>query len=964
MNAGHPDVAARLMGEGLARLGWRQAAAGEAGDLPPAHQALAARLLMSLALVKAELGHARDGLRLLDHAQRLSGAAEQGVLLKQRGTILMRTGHWRDALAPLTAAEPLLAGDSDQLAGLLVNRGVLHLNTGNVPRARGDFLKGRDIADKAGVDLLVAKATHNLGYCDLLTGDVPSALHLFGEAADAYRRIAPGMMPVLETDRARALLAVGLAEEAAGELESAIAAFRQRRSDQYCAEAELDRAQAALAAGDAQSARRWSAAAIRRFRARGNDAWAALAELTRLRAAAAGRLPAASRARPAASAGTAADRAAGGGTGAGRPRGYSAARLAAEAQQLAVRLRGHRLRADAAHAEFLAARALIAAGRLDDAACGIDRAGGRGLPLDVTLLRRLTRAELAMARGRAAGPPTASRGPATKAGHAAALAELRAGLRALHERRGQLGSLDLQAGTAALGTELADLGLRLVLEQGTPPQVLAWLERSRAQAFRVRPVRPPDDPGEAAILAELRQLSVLIRTAELNGSPEPRNAAARRAELQRQVRERRRQSGGRGTTIEPATLAQVGDALAGSGQVLAGLLVHDDRMLAVTIRGRTVRLVPLGDFARATEAARRLTADLDALAGRKLPGRLEAVIRDSVRHQTGILDAEVIAPLSAIVGDDGLVIVPVGALASVPWSMLPGLRGRAVTVSPSASSWLAAWHASARSAQPAAAAPGGEPPGPRPAAAPMLVAGPGLVHAIPEVTELASLYPGSPPLVAADATVDATLRALDGASLAHLAVHGHHDRDNVLFSSLDLADGPLMAYDVQRLATAPRQVVLSACDVGRSVVRPGNEVLGFTAALLHSGTATVISSVTRVADDITPGVMTAYHRALQAGASPAQALATANAREPLSPFVCFGAGLSGSPPHGPPGRSFITQSSWQDTVSRVACHPLYGCRGGWPVRASWGAGRRGRFRGRRSRRPLASGAYRTGQVVP
>ena len=876
MNTGHPDVAARLMHEGLALLGWRQPPDGGTGDLPSEHHAHAARLLRSLSLVEAELGHARYGLRLLDSAQRLSATADhdRGVLLMQRGTILMRTGRWQEALAQLTAAEPFLEADPYQLAGVLMNRGVLYLATGNVRRARGDFVKGRTIAGEANLELQVAKATHNLGYCELLGGDVPSALNLFGAAASVYRRIAPGLMPALETDRARALLAVGLADEAASELDSAIAAFRRRRSDQDCAEAELDRAQAALAVGDAQTARRWSAAAIRRFRARGNDAWAALAELTRLRAA-------------------------GGDAGASRGRGYSAARLAAEAQQLAVRLRGHRLRADAAHAEGIAARALIAAGHQDDAARGLDRAGGRGLPLDVALLRRLARAEFAMARGGAVGASaggSAVDGQATKSGHAAALTELRAGLRALHERRGQLGTLDLQAGTAALGIELADLGLRLVLERGTPRQVFAWLELSRAQAFRVRPVRPPEDPDEAAILAELRQLSVLIRTAELNGSPEPRHAAVRHADLQRQVRERRRQSGGHGTSIEPATLAQVGEALAGSGQVLAGIVVHDGRMLAITIRGRSVKLVALGDFTRAAEAARRLTADLDAVAGRKLPGRLEAVIRDSVRHQTEILDAEVITPLRAIVRDDGLVVVPVGALASVPWSMLPSLRGRPVTVSPSASAWLAAWQASARPGAPAVSASavsgrGRERVAPQPAPTPVFVAGPGLIHAIPEVTELAALYPGSPVLVAADATVDATLRALDGAPLAHLAVHGHHDRDNVLFSSLDLADGPLMAYDVQRLATAPRQVVLSACDVGRSVVRPGDEILGFTAALLHSGTATVISSVTRVADDITPSIMTAYHGALRAGTSPASALASACAREPLSPFVCFGAGL-------------------------------------------------------------------------
>jgi CHAT domain-containing protein len=181
----------------------------------------------------------------------------------------------------------------------------------------------------------------------------------------------------------------------------------------------------------------------------------------------------------------------------------------------------------------------------------------------------------------------------------------------------------------------------------------------------------------------------------------------------------------------------------------------------------------------------------------------------------------------------------------------------------------------------------------------VLVAGPGLRHAIPEVSEIAAVYPGCQPLVAAAATVDATLRALDGAPLAHLAAHGHHDRENVLFSRLDLADGPLMAYDIQRLSAAPRHVVLSACDVGRTVVRPGDEILGFTAALLHLGTPTVISSVSRVDDETALGIMTAYHRALSAGSRPAEALALAAVHAApadgapdalLTPFVCFGAG--------------------------------------------------------------------------
>ena len=85
-------------------------------------------------------------------------------------------------------------------------------------------------------------------------------------------------------DKARALLAAGLAGDAASELDSAMAAFRRQRLDHDLAEAELARSEAALAAGEPAVARRWAAAAERRFLRHGNDACACLAELTRLRA--------------------------------------------------------------------------------------------------------------------------------------------------------------------------------------------------------------------------------------------------------------------------------------------------------------------------------------------------------------------------------------------------------------------------------------------------------------------------------------------------------------------------------------------------------------------------------------------------------------------------------------------------------------------------------------------------------
>jgi tetratricopeptide (TPR) repeat protein len=837
---------------GLAELGWR-----EDSGAPALYRTLAARLVITLALLEAEQGRAEYGLRLLAHAERDVAESDRGHLHSQRGVILLRMGRWAAALTELATAEPLATGDPELLASVLLNRSVLHLNTFNVELARDDLKRCALVADEARHTLLAAKATQNLGYCDLLGGDIPAALQRFDVAARAYQAIAPGILPGLEIDRARALLAAGLAGEAATSLDAAITALRRQHRDQMLAEAELSRAQAAQTTGDLAEARHWASLAVRRFRARGNHAWAALAELTRVSASFdAAKFDAAKTSES--------------------HRAY--ARCATQAQQVAAQLRAHGLPTDAVLADLTAARALAAAGRAADAArCLAAIRDRRGLPLDAVLLRRLARAELAAGAGRTD----------------AALAELRSGLATVHARRGQFGSLDLQTGAAALGAELADLGLRLMLSCGSPRQVFSWTERSRAQSFRVLPVRPPADPHVAAVLTELRQLSFRIRDAELAGAPPDAAHLARRTELQRQLRERSWGIGGPGAVHATPDVAAVTAALAVTGQALVSLAVHDKQLLAVTIAGNKFRLTHLGPLAPVAEAARRLTADLDVLAGRHLPARLSVVISESVKRRVTELDAALLAPLRPVLGsasDRGVVLIPVGELATIPWAMLPSLLGRPFTVCPSAAAWLSAVQASGQ--------PSGLTPGQtvrQTGGSPLLVAGPGLGHAVSEVTGIAAIYPGSTPLTGADATVDATLRALDGIPLAHLATHGHHDHENVLFSRLDLADGPLMAYDVQGLSAPPRQVVLSACDAGRAVVRVGDELLGFTAALLHIGTPTVISSVTRVADEVAFGLMTAYHQVLSTGTRPATALAlattsVATSDAPVAPFVCFGAG--------------------------------------------------------------------------
>ncbi len=227
-----------------------------------------------------------------------------------------------------------------------------------------------------------------------------------------------------------------------------------------------------------------------------------------------------------------------------------------------------------------------------------------------------------------------------------------------------------------------------------------------------------------------------------------------------------------------------------------------------------------------------------------------------------------LAPLG--LGDRPLVVVPTGPLQGLPWPVLPSCAGRPVAVSPSAALWRAA-------AEPV-----------RGAGGPVVVAsGPGLPGAAAEVAEVAAVHGVSP----FKGGAEETLAALDGARLAHLAAHGRVNAANPLFSALQLADGPLTVYDLERLRVPPRLVVLAACESGRSVVRAGDELLGLSTTFLSLGTRCVVASMVPVPDAHARPLMTALHQRLAAGLPAATALALTQEGDDVTGagFVCIGA---------------------------------------------------------------------------
>jgi len=138
------------------------------------------------------------------------------------------------------------------------------------------------------------------------------------------------------------------------------------------------------------------------------------------------------------------------------------------------------------------------------------------------------------------------------------------------------------------------------------------------------------------------------------------------------------------------------------------------------------------------------------------------VVRASARRQLDLLTSALFGPLRAAIraaiGDRDLLVVPTDALSGLPWGLLPDLRGRPVTVAPSATAWL--------HGQRTAPAPSAGPP--------LLIAGPDLDHArtvvsavgrIPDDSVADVMYAyhralagGAPPARAlADCTGDGTL---------------------------------------------------------------------------------------------------------------------------------------------------------------------------------------------------------------
>jgi tetratricopeptide (TPR) repeat protein len=830
---------------------------------------------LGFALVIA--GRTTAGRNALNRAVRQAAGPGRGRPLLRRASCLRLLGDYGAALDDLNSAVPLLRTAGDQLweARALNHRALCLLALGSVPRAVADLRRAEELFARCGQELESADVIQNRGIAAFRAGQLPDALACFDQAEERFAALGV-QEPDLSAQRCAALVAAGLAADAAGEADAAISRLaRVHGQPTMRAELLLVAANCALAVGDRATAVSRAAEAARLFGRQGRRWWRAHARLTRLRAAAG--------AGPAESA------------------------LLRDARRCVSEL------AALGSPDLPLAR--LSAGRVALAlAAGWREAGRPAAGLRAEADAHLAAAAAGRRHGPALSRATAWLAQALRAEAAgdtrALMHACRRGLAVIDDFRRVFGSSELRAQSTAHGAELAALGLRHAARLGRPRLMLEWSERWRAVALAVPAVRPPADEALQADLAALRDVSDRLARAVSSGRPAaPLDTERRRLEHAVRARSLRAgQAAGPGTGARgpdapgtPGTPGATAPRLPFNPRALLDRL-GEDRLVelvdvdgelhALVCGGGRVRRFPVGPAAEAARGVRFARQALRRVAHGPPVSADDAAVHAWLSALGARLDRALLGESGDHLGAGQVFVVPPGRLQAVPWGLLPRLRSRAVSVVPSATSWLRAG--------PGAGGPAG-PPGGRV----VLVRGPGLASGGAEVPLLAADYAadagdgrGQPPVVLGGGTATAgrVLDAIDGARLAHIAAHGTFRADSPLFSALRLDDGPLTVYDLERLRRGPRRLILSSCDSGIAAPAGADEVLGLASSLLPLGTTGIIASVVPVNDEAVVPLMTALHRELRGGATLPRALRDARPGPAAGPvaaaagssFICLG----------------------------------------------------------------------------
>ena len=415
--------------------------------------------------------------------------------------------------------------------------------------------------------------------------------------------------------------------------------------------------------------------------------------------------------------------------------------------------------------------------------------------------------------------------------------------------RGELAERDFDAGLTAVEAErksFRDPALRIALQDQSQvlfDEALAFLaDRGRGdEAFRV------SERGHARQLLEALAVADLRRDGRGAGNDEILSALAIRSEL-------------------PAHTLVVKYA------------VLEDRLLIWTLRRERggLRQLHVGRAGLMTRLA-RVRRGLERGGDRTSLPELRELYRLLVEPVGEVLEGirEIV-----FVPDRGLALLPFAALVD-PRTGRYLAESRAVAVSPSANVYVRCLRRGRRG--------GGSPE------SALVVAADGfdrqrfpsldpLRHVAAEAARVAAAYPQHQLLSGPDARRDRVLAELAaGPQVVHLAGHAVPNPSRPELSMLLLAPDPakndsgaVYSHEIYGWRLERTQlVILSACDTVIGKLSSSEGALGLARPFLAAGAPAVLASLGPVDDELTEHLMARFHRRFRAGATPAEALRSA-----------------------------------------------------------------------------------------
>ncbi|MFL6152334.1 MAG: CHAT domain-containing protein [Ornithinibacter sp.] len=797
------------------------------------------RVLITRSWTELEVnGHGR-ALAMLRDARNQAAAIDDRLLVAlshvQEGVIHVRGGDWAASLTALDGVgDDERALEPSQRCALLINRGMAHLGLGHSAEAEADLTRAAEIAGANGFAEQEFKARHNLACLAFVDGDLARALVLM--------RVADRMDAAVSRDRARldhaeVLLEAGLVDRARSVLHDALETARADDHRLEVGEISARLARCDLLVDDLEGARRHIRVALAAYRTRQVEELVRDASLIRSTIdVAAGHdlrvvITDLARRNEQAAAGTVADRA--------------AVRLEAEARLLSGDVDGaeHRLSTlERTNRDSLAAR----------------------------LHETLVRARLDHARGR----------------HVEAERRITTGNRLLAAHQFQSSSLDMRAALALHGRRLAAFDVERALEGQDADGILTSIERWRAISHRINPVTTSTDPELTTMTRELRRLRRVSTNAE---GPAPADLVEDIGRLEDHVAQREWTLTVGGTSagaLPPVDADEARAAASDRGATIVEFFEAGDALWTIVLHDGTLEVGQTGTVPLVRQQLSRLRRDLRARTMVAAGSPMEAALQRASAASLAAVDTALnqAGPARGRSADRRVVVIPSRTLAAVPWSLLPSLLGRPVTVAPSLTRWVRGPSRTAATwSDPAAA-----------------LYGPGLARTRPEIRAVRGFWSTDPvPTDDRPATSDEVVNALGRARVVHLAAHGIHEAQSPLFSSVQLADGPVFAHEFPR-PVAAEHVSLAACDVGQFSTRPGDEPLGLAVALMALGATSVLAAVSPVADSVAADAMVAYHRVLSTGADAAEAWAGVVREQPAAGVFClYGSDWSATSSGGP-----------------------------------------------------------------